>query len=110
VLVVSSSIGYLLQLILGHFPINPQVFRILRIARITRALKSLRMLRRLKSMARLIDTLVVSIPAMGNIVSLTFLIMFMFTVLGMDFFGFDSLDMVLYSMIVTLFTSINAYI
>jgi hypothetical protein len=68
------------------------VFRILRVARLTRALKSIRMVRRVKGIARLVDTLVVSIPAMTNVASLCFLVIFIFTVMGMDFYGSDDID------------------
>ena len=38
-------------------------------------------------MAKLIDTLVMALPAMGNVASLLFLAIFIFTSLGMSFFG-----------------------
>jgi hypothetical protein len=37
--------------------------------------------------AKLIDTLVMALPAMGNVASLLFLAIFIFTSLGMSFFG-----------------------
>ena len=38
-------------------------------------------------MAKLVDTLVMALPAMGNVASLLFLAIFIFTSLGMSFFG-----------------------
>jgi hypothetical protein len=94
VLVISSVAGYFVELLLtsGSFPLNPAVFRILRVARLTRALKSIRMVRRVKGIARLVDTLVVAIPAITNVASLCFLVIFIFTVMGMDFYGQDDID------------------
>jgi voltage-dependent calcium channel L type alpha-1D len=94
VLVISSVTGFFVELLLtsGAFPLNPAVFRILRVARLTRALKSIRMVGRIKGIARLVDTLVVAIPAMMNVASLCFLVIFIFTVMGMDFFGKDDID------------------
>jgi hypothetical protein len=42
--------------------------------------------------ARLVDTLVIAIPAMANVASLCFLVIFIFAVMGMDFFGKDQID------------------
>jgi hypothetical protein len=93
-LVVSSVLGFLAEVILtsGAIPLNPAVFRIVRVARLTRALKSIRMVRRVKGVARLVDTLVIAIPAMANVASLCFLVIFIFAVMGMDFFGNDDID------------------
>jgi len=68
------------------------VFRVVRVARLTRALKSIRMVGRVKGIARLVDCLVLAIPAMTNVASLCFLVIFIFTVIGMDFFGADDID------------------
>ena len=50
------------------------------------------MVRRIKGVARLVDTLVIAIPAMANVASLCFLIIIIFAVMGMDFFGSDEVD------------------
>jgi hypothetical protein len=94
-LVVSSCLGWVVEVLLtsGAFPLNPAVFRILRVARLTRALKSIRMVGRVKGLARLFDTLILALPAMANVASLCFLVMFIFTVMGMDFFGKDDLNL-----------------
>jgi len=94
ILVVSSVLGWIVEVLLtsGAFPLNPAVFRILRVARLTRALKSIRMVGRIKGIARLVDTLVLAIPAMTNVASLCFLVIFIFTVMGMDFFGKDDIN------------------
>jgi hypothetical protein len=94
ILVISSVLGLIVEVLLtsGSFPLNPAVFRIVRVARLTRALKSIRMVRRIKGVARLVDTLVIAIPAMANVASLCFLIIFIFAVMGMDFFGSDEID------------------
>merc|ERR1719446_1332950 len=94
VLVVSSVLGFIVEVAIktATFPLNPAVFRILRVARLTRALKSIRMVKRIKGVARLVDTLVIAIPAMTNVASLCFLVIFIFAVIGMDFYGSDDID------------------
>ncbi len=94
VLVVSSIVGFVVEIALtsGKFPFNPSVFRIVRVARLTRALKSIRMVRRFKGVAQLVDTLIIAIPAMANVASLCVLIIFIFAVMGMDFFGSDEIQ------------------
>jgi len=93
---VSSCIGYLITTVLSsaNLAINPSILRIVRIARITRALKAIRLMGRIKGVASLVDTLALCIPAISNVSGLCFLMMFIFTVLGMDFFGSDLIDQV----------------
>ena len=47
---------------------------------------------RIKGIARLVDTLVIAVPAMANVASLCFLVIFIFAVMGMDFFGEDDIN------------------
>merc|ERR1719261_126640 len=82
-LVIVSVTGFIIQEILkGMFPINAALFRIIRLARISRALRALRLMKRIQGIAGLIDTLMLTLPALGNVVSLLFLAMFIFTALG----------------------------
>ena len=63
--------------------VNASIFRILRLARLTKAMKALKTLRRVRGVAQLIDTLVLTLPAMANVAALLFLAIFIFSVLGM---------------------------
>jgi hypothetical protein len=94
VLVMSSAVAFVIEVVLssGNLALNPSVFRIVRTARLTRALKSLRMMGRIKGIARLVDTLILAIPAMANVASLCFLVIFIFAVMGMDFYGSDDIQ------------------
>jgi hypothetical protein len=94
VLVMSSIGAFIVEVILssGNLALNPAMFRIVRTARLTRALKSLRMMSRIKGIAKLVDTLVLAIPAMANVASLCFLVIFIFAVMGMDFYGSDDIS------------------
>lgn len=93
-LVISSCVGFLVDTVLSqsNLALNPSIFRIIRLARLTRALKAIRLMGRVKGIASLVETLVIAIPAMSNVASVCFLVMFIFSVMGMDFFGSDSLD------------------
>ena len=87
-LVVCSVAGFIVENVLKDaFPLNPTVFRIIRLSRLTRALRTIRVMKSIKGVAKLIDTLVMALPAMGNVASLLFLAIFIFTSLGMSFFG-----------------------
>ena len=48
--------------------------------------------RRIKGVAKLADTLISAVPAMSNVASLCFLVIFIFTVMGMEFYGFDQIE------------------
>ena len=88
VLVGASVTGFLLEVILRNtLPLNPALFRILRLTRLSRALRSIRIVSRIGGISMLLDTLTMAIPAMANVASLLFLVIFIFTVLGMNFFG-----------------------
>merc|ERR1719421_1901091 len=88
VLAITSVIGFVIETILSNeFPLNAAIFRIIRLARLTRALRALRLMKRIQGIAGLIDTLMLTLPSMGNVASLVFLAIFIFTALGMSFFG-----------------------
>ena len=81
-LVVGSTVGNLLMLITGSgagsFVTVIRIFRVGRIIRLARGLKGLRALS---------NALVLTLPAIGNITSLLFLVYFIFTVLAVQLFG-----------------------
>ena len=68
-------------------PINPTIFRVLRIARLMRALRVAKLVKSVKGVLRLLDTLISSIPALANVSALLFLVLFIYTVLGMHLFA-----------------------
>jgi hypothetical protein len=98
VLVSSSVVSFIVETLLttGTFPLNPSIFRILRVARLTRALKALKLMKGIKGIARLIETLQQAIPAISNVAGLSFLVIFIFAVMAMDFFGYDQIDQQFY--------------
>merc|ERR1719313_213425 len=87
-------VGFIIETALkNQFPLNAAIFRIIRLARLTRALRALRLMKRIQGIAGLIDTLMLTLPALANVVSLLFLSMFIFTALGREFFGkIDTMD------------------
>lgn len=58
----------------------------LRAARTLRALRPLRMVHKLPGIKTIIDSLLLAIPAIGNVVVITFLIYFLFGILGLNLF------------------------
>jgi hypothetical protein len=88
ILAIASMIGFIVERILSsQFPLNAAIFRIIRLARLTRALRALRLMKRIQGIAGLIDTLMLTLPSMANVASLVFLAIFIFTALGMAFYG-----------------------
>jgi hypothetical protein len=64
--------------------VNPTLLRVIRIVRIGRIL---RLIKRAKGIRTLLFALAVSMPALLNIGLLLFLIMFIYSIFGMSFFG-----------------------
>lgn len=88
ILAITSVVGFIIERAMtSAFPLNAGVFRIIRLARLTRALRALRLMKRIQGIAGLIDTLMLTLPSMANVASLVFLAIFIFTALGMSFYG-----------------------
>ena len=60
---------------------------LVRIGRLFRVLRVVRVLRVMKSVRRLLETLLFCLPALSNIGAFMFMLIFMYAVLGMNFFG-----------------------
>jgi cation channel sperm-associated protein 1 len=84
-IVATSFIEYVQFLVASSTTINPKVFRLLRVFRAIRALRALRVLRTISFLDNLqviVNTLLSSIPAMGNVILLLLLIMYIFSLIG----------------------------
>eukprot|EP01135_Chromosphaera_perkinsii_P002963 Nk52_evm74s230 gene=Nk52_evmTU74s230 len=91
-IIVLTSLTDYLQYIIGEVlsGVDTGVFRIFRIFRTFRAFRALRVLRTirfLKGLQVIVFTIVRSIPAMGRIVCLMLLVMYVFAVIGMDLYS-----------------------
>ena len=84
--VIVSDVVFLVEACLSNYnrPINPNLVRILRIIKIMRVL---RLLASAKQVLVLVQTLVYSFPAIANVGALWFLVLFIFTVMGMALYG-----------------------
>ncbi len=65
-------------------PISPTLLRILRIVRVARVL---RLIKSSKGLRSLLTALLLSLPAMANLSGIFLIVMFLYTVLGMQLFG-----------------------
>ena len=86
---------------------DPKIFRLLRVFRAFRALRALRVLRTisfLKNLQVIVNTLLRSIPAMGSIILLLVLVLYIFAIMGVFFLGkvyperFGNLGMAIFSL------------
>ncbi|XP_051994608.1 sodium channel protein type 4 subunit alpha B isoform X2 [Xyrauchen texanus] len=85
VVVILSVVGlYLADLVEKYF-VSPTLFRVIRLARIGRVL---RLIRGTKGIRTLLFALMMSLPALFNIGLILFLIMFIFSILGMSNFAY----------------------
>ena len=85
-LICTSLAESLAKNVLASFlPIPPMLLRVLRVARILRVL---RLLKGVKGLRDLIWTLMISMPALGNVASLLCLVIFMYAVLGVNLFTY----------------------
>ncbi|XP_071965446.1 sodium channel protein 1 brain-like [Antedon mediterranea] len=84
VVVTLSILGIVLDDVLSDTIINPTLLRVLRLFRIGRVL---RLIKAAKGIRKLLFALVISLPALFNIGSLLFLIVFIYSIIGMVQFG-----------------------
>ena len=83
------AVGIILDDLLNDVFINPTLLRVLRLVRITRIL---RLVKQAKGIRTLLFALVISLPALVNIGILLFLIIFVFSIVGMSQFAHVKLD------------------
>ncbi|OQS04775.1 Voltage-gated Ion Channel (VIC) Superfamily, partial [Thraustotheca clavata] len=89
-IVTLTLISIILPLITSMSVSIGTVITVIRIFRVGRAL---RLIKKAKTMKNLIDTLIVSMPAVGNVTSLLMLLFYIYSALGVQFFAkvaFDS--------------------
>ncbi|XP_077988400.1 sodium channel protein 1 brain-like isoform X2 [Glandiceps talaboti] len=84
VIVVLSLLGIVLKDLLKNVIISPTLLRVVRVFRIGRVL---RLVKAAKGIRKLLFALVISLPALLNIGALLFLVIFIYAVFGMNFFG-----------------------
>jgi len=82
--VVLSLLQELASLIGGSTGLNPSIARALRTVRVARQQRANKSARRLRQM---LSTLVFSLPALANISAIFLIVLFLFSVLGMQLFG-----------------------
>lgn len=80
-IVLAALLGVVLETLSANLPIDPTALRILRVVRLVRIIEHA------KGIQRLLVTLILSAPAMLNVGSLLFLIVFIFSVIAMNLFG-----------------------
>lgn len=83
-IVICSIIGIILENLKQALPISPSLLRVVRVFRVGRLL---RFFEAAKGIRRLLFSLIVSLPALVNIGALLFLIIFIYSVIGMSIFG-----------------------
>lgn len=85
-IVLVSWVGVALDLAIvdGGLDFNPSILRVLRVLRVVRVL---RLIKFAKGIQSLLLTLMYSAPALLNVATLLFLVMFIFAVIGMNLFG-----------------------
>ncbi|CAF4469895.1 unnamed protein product [Rotaria sp. Silwood2] len=85
VIVIASILGQTLGEIIAKYFVNPTLLRVVRVARVGRIL---RLVKGAKGIRTLLFALAVSLPALFNIGLLLFLVMFIYSIFGMSFFGY----------------------
>eukprot|EP00045_Choanoeca_perplexa_P001967 m.22459 g.22459 ORF g.22459 m.22459 type:complete len:1360 (+) comp11254_c0_seq3:204-4283(+) len=83
-IVIVGILGLLVDLLASSVGINTTVLRVLRLFRIVRIL---RLVKRAQGLKRLLTTLILSGPALVNIGTLLLLVIFIFSIVGMNLFG-----------------------
>jgi len=84
-IVLMSAVGIILDYGVGT--VSPAIKRQVTVIRALRIVRIFRLVQRIKGIRRLLETLLYTLPSLGNVAVLLALVLFMFTVLGMSFFG-----------------------
>jgi len=84
--VTVSVIGCMLEVFLGDDQ-SPTLIGVLLIFRAARVMRLFRLTVRFEGVKRLLETLVFTLPSLMNVTMLLMLVLFIFTILGMSFFG-----------------------
>jgi hypothetical protein len=82
---MSAMDQFFLELLMSILPVPPAVLRVLRVARVLRVL---RLLKNFKGLRDLVMTLVLAFPALANVGTLLTIVMYMYSVLGMNLFTY----------------------
>ena len=88
-IVLASFMEYIQFAVQSFSTLNPKILRVLRVFRAVRAVRALRVLRTisfLKNLQVIVSTLLNSIPAMGSIILLLFLVSYVFAIMGVRMF------------------------
>ncbi|XP_048094743.1 sodium channel, voltage-gated, type I-like, alpha isoform X1 [Alosa alosa] len=85
IVVILSVVGMFLADLIEKYFFSPTLFRVIRLARIGRIL---RLVKSAKGIRTLLFALMMSLPALFNIGILLFLVMFIYSILGMSFFAY----------------------
>lgn len=89
IVVVVSLVGFVITVALSD--VNSSVLGVIMVVRALRVVRTLRLVTRVKGVKRLLETLLYTLPGLCNVSLLTFMVLFVYTVLGMNFFGEQSL-------------------
>jgi len=85
-IVISSLLGQVIDFVIGsNFSQNATLIRTLRVVRV------LRLIKRAKLLKVVIDTIINTLPSIANVGSLLFLILYIYSILGMQLFSLISL-------------------
>ena len=82
----SSNLVIALDEHIEGYLINPSVLRMFRIIKAFRVVRIFRFLKSAKGIRKLFNVLLISLPAIFNVGSLLFLIMYIYSILGMNLF------------------------
>eukprot|EP00656_Telonema_subtile_P000441 TRINITY_DN10202_c0_g1_i1.p1 TRINITY_DN10202_c0_g1~~TRINITY_DN10202_c0_g1_i1.p1 ORF type:complete len:1644 (+),score=363.32 TRINITY_DN10202_c0_g1_i1:42-4973(+) len=88
--VMVSTVGFIINLALSD--VNSSVLSVITVIRALRVVRVLRLVTRVKGVKRLLETLLYTLPGLCNVSLLVFMVLFIYTVLGMNFFGKQSFN------------------
>ena len=86
-LVMVTFLGYVVESLQKFIDVDPKTLRMLRMLRILRILRALRLVRAFKGLQKIVQTLIRSGSACGNLMAMLVLVFFIFAVILVSFFG-----------------------
>jgi len=86
-IVMISFMGVAIEESGATIALNPTILRVLRVFRIFRILRAFRIFKAAKGLQTIVDSLRKSLPAVGNLAGVLFLLFFIFGILAVEIFG-----------------------
>merc|ERR1719326_1406108 len=89
-IVCISLVGFIIDMSIDD--VDPSLISVISVIKAGRVVRIFRLAMRVKGIRKLLETLIYTLPSLFNVTCLLIIILFIYTVLGMAFFGSQPFD------------------